>query len=292
MAGQPAEKAGDLDDRGDVLAVEVADRQHREGRVRGRLLEAFGSSHLHGLRIGHGLRQEVAGEGRAQRCDQQHPCTELRCPAPRVDVLASNGRIAVCDALVGASEVPEGDACNDAGADHERGEDRVGEGGEEDRVGPQIQEAAHPVEFGSAVLDVEDGTDRVLHPSVGAEDECRGERGADRGQPDRHQVQRLRQAVPAEDPQTDESRLHEERQKGFECERCTEDVADEARVLGPVHAELELLDDASDDAEGEVDEEQLAEELGQLEVAIVARAIPDGLENRDEGSHRNGDWDK
>ena len=49
----------------------------------------------------------------------------------------------------------------------------------------------------------------------------------------------------------------------LERERGAEDVADEARVVAPVHPELELLDDAGDHADGEVDQEELAEELRQ-----------------------------
>ena len=73
----------------------------------------------------------------------------------------------------------------------------------------------------------------------------------------------LGEPVPAEDPQAEERRLEEERQQCLDRERGAEDVADEARVVAPVHAELELLHDAGDDAHGEVDQEELAEELGQ-----------------------------
>mgnify|MGYP000358347562 CR=1 FL=1 len=52
--------------------------------------------------------------------------------------------------------------------------------------------------------------------------------------------------------------------------------------VGFLNAELELLDDACDDAHGEVDEEQLPEELRQLQVADVPRPVPRGLEPRDE----------
>ena len=57
-----------------------------------------------------------------------------------------------------------------------------------------------------------------------------------------------RQAVPAEDPQAEERRLEEEREQALDRERGAEDVADEPAVLAPVHAELELLDDAGHDA--------------------------------------------
>ena len=59
----------------------------------------------------------------------------------------------------------------------------------------------------------------------------------------------------------EEGRLEEEGEERLDRERRAEDVADEARVLGPVHPELELLHDPGDDAHREVDEEELAPEL-------------------------------
>ena len=73
----------------------------------------------------------------------------------------------------------------------------------------------------------------------------------------------LRQLVPAEDPQPQEGGLEEEGDQGLQGQGRTEDVADEAGVLRPVHPELELLDDARHHSQGEVDQEQLPEELRQ-----------------------------
>ena len=102
------------------------------------------------------------------------------------------------------------------------------------------------------------------------------------GQPDARQVQLLGQPVPAEDPQAEERRLQEERQQAFDGQRRAEDVADEPAVVAPVHAELELLDDAGDHAHGEVDQEELAPELGHPQVAVVAGADPGRLHARDQ----------
>ena len=77
-----------------------------------------------------------------------------------------------------------------------------------------------------------------------------------------------RQPVPAEDPQPEERRLEEERQQALDGERGAEDVADEARVVAPVHPELELLHDPGHHADREVDQEQLAEELRQPEPVL------------------------
>ena len=67
-----------------------------------------------------------------------------------------------------------------------------------------------------------------------------------------------------------------------------EDIADEDRVTGPVHAELELLDDPRHDADGEVDQEELAEEPRHSVVVLVVRAVRRRLETGDEESETNG----
>ena len=90
--------------------------------------------------------------------------------------------------------------------------------------------------------------DRVLHEGVGGEDEVRRQQRADGGDPDGGQVELRGESIPAEDPQAEERRLEEEGEQAFDRERRPEDVADEAGVVAPVHAELELLHDAGDDA--------------------------------------------
>ena len=117
----------------------------------------------------------------------------------------------------------------------------------------------------------------VLHPRVGGDDEERREPAADHREPERGQMQALGQTVPAEDPQSEERGLDEEGEQPLHRERCSEDVADEARVVAPGHPELELLNDAGRDAEGEVDEVELAPELRHPQVALVLRAHPRGL---------------
>ena len=52
-------------------------------------------------------------------------------------------------------------------------------------------------------------------------------------------------------------------------QRRAKNVADKARIFGPVHAELKLLHDAGDNAHGEVDHEELAPELGHALVHVI-----------------------
>ena len=100
-----------------------------------------------------------------------------------------------------------------------------------------------------------------------------------------HRVARCRllgQAAPAEDPEAEEGRLEEEGEQALHRERRAEDVADEAGVLAPGHAELEFLHEPGGDAEDEVDQVELAPELRHAEVLLVAGAHPHGLHDRDD----------
>ncbi len=92
----------------------------------------------------------------------------------------------------------------------------------------------------------------------------------------------FREAIPAEDPEAQERRLEEERQQPLDGQRRTEDVADEPAVVAPVHAELELLHDAGDHADGEVDQEQLPVEAREPQVPLIPRSDPGRLEAGDE----------
>ncbi len=86
----------------------------------------------------------------------------------------------------------------------------------------------------------------------------------------------------------EEGGLEEERREALHRQRSAEDVADEARVGRPVHAELELLHQAGDDADGDVDQQQGAEELGEPLVLGLAVAVPGGLQDRDEEGEPDG----
>ena len=105
----------------------------------------------------------------------------------------------------------------------------------------------------------------------------------------------LRELVPAEHPNAEERGLEEERRQRLKRERRAENIAHEARVLRPVHAELELLHESGDDAHGEVDEKERAEELQQLAAGFLPLRIlrphiarlKQGDENRHAERERN-----
>ncbi len=135
-------------------------------------------------------------------------------------------------------------------------------------------------QLGPAVDDCR--ADRPLHPRVGDDDEERRRPAPEREEPDRGEVDALREPVPAEDPEPEERRLEHERREPLDRERRAEDVADELRVDRPVHPELELLHEPRRDADREVDEHERPEEAGEAQPRLVAAAIPERLHDRDE----------
>ena len=188
-------------------------------------------------------------------------------PREATSAMTAPKRVAV--RYIGSSSVPaclrtqpERDAHDDGPTDHVGGGDDVRERHELDLVGQHRHEVGH---LGATVLGVEPEADRVLHERVRREDEVGRQHGADVHEPHRAGVELLGDAAPAEDPDAEEGRLEEEREQGLEGQGRPEDVADEPRVVRPVHPELELLHDARDEPEREVDDEQLPEELREPE---------------------------
>ena len=136
--------------------------------------------------------------------------------------------------------------------------------------------------------------DRVLHPGVRRQDEVGREPGPDPDEVDRREVNLRGQPVPAEDPQADERRLEHERADPLDREGRAEDVSHVGRERGPVHAELELHDEACRDPDREVDDEQRPEEPRQAEPSLVAGAVPERLHHREQRCQpqRQGDEDE
>src|SRR6266508_2639405 len=79
----------------------------------------------------------------------------------------------------------------------------------------------------------------------------------------------LRNFAFTENPNAQECGFQEECQQGFYGERCTENIANIARILRPVHTELKLLHDTCYHANGKVDQEQFAPELGHFMPGFV-----------------------
>ena len=70
--------------------------------------------------------------------------------------------------------------------------------------------------------------------------------------------------VAAEQQEAEEAALEGEREHALRGQQAAEDVADEPGVVGPVHAELELLDDAGRHAQREDQAVDLGPEERQL----------------------------
>jgi hypothetical protein len=79
-------------------------------------------------------------------------------------------------------------------------------------------------------------------------------------------VHALGQPVPAKQPQAQKRRLQEERRQALHRQRSPEHITDEARILRPVHPELELLHQPRHDPDRHIDQQQRAEEPGHAPV--------------------------
>jgi len=289
IEGQDAQRIGNfeaphLGDPGDALVVALlgVDADDRESCALGGVEQALGRRQLHRLQLGLDLRLCMAGAEYGKGCHDHHPGAHPRRLAPGL-VIGMNGALGCVAVVLG--ELPAADPGQQATGDHEGRGDLVRECDQEERIGEQrgeIGQLGAPVAVG--------GADRVLHEGVRGQDEDRRDGATQRDQVHAQVVQDARQPVPAEDPQTDERRLQEEGDQGFESQRRAEDIADEAGVLRPVHTELELLHDAGDHARREVDEEKLREKLGEAQPLIVSSAQPSGLQNRDHPAGPDGHW--
>ena len=85
--------------------------------------------------------------------------------------------------------------------------------------------------------------------------------------------------VPAEEQDGEEAGLEEEREDALGGERAAEDVADVARVGGPVGAKLKFEDEAGGDAEREGEGKDLRPEARHLVVNGVLRAQPESFDD-------------
>ena len=136
---------------------------------------------------------------------------------------------------------------------------------------------------------IDDVADRVMHPAAGEQNPQRGEEAADGCHPDREEMHALRDAPFTEDPDADEDRLEEESDQCFYGEQCAEDIADEARILRPVHAELEFLHQPGDHAHAKVDQKEFAPKFCHAPPAFFAGAVIHGLEDGDEPDQPEGE---
>ena len=188
-----------------------------------------------------------------------------------------------------ADHPPAGDAEDESA----RGEQGTGHGvrerGQGGRIGQQRDDVG---ELGAAGVRVVLRADRVLHEGVRHDDEVGGQVHRHRDDPDGRGVQPVGDLPRPEDPQAEEGGLEEEGDEPLEGQGAAEDVADHAGIVRPVHAELELLDDAGCHTHGEVDEQDRAEEPGGPVPGGFLRDVPERLHGGDHGGQADGQWDE
>ena len=137
----------------------------------------------------------------------------------------------------------------------EQGEHRVGVTGQRGGVERRGEEVGHDRLGAGGRLD-QLVAGRRLHPGVGDDDPQGRQARARPHQPRAGQVKPARDAAVAEEQHAQEHRLEEEREQRLSGQRRAEDVAHEARVVGPVGAERELHGDAGSHTHGKRPREQ------------------------------------
>lgn len=160
------------------------------------------------------------------------------------------------------------------------------EGDQEELIGEQrgeIGQLGAPVAVG--------GADRVLHEGVRGQDEDRRDGATQRDQVHAQVVQDARQPVPAEDPQTDERRLQEEGDQGFESQRRAEDIADEAEYSDQFIPNWNSCTMAYDQPAAKLMRKSFGEKLGEAQPLIVSmRSHRASVQNRDHPAGPDGHW--
>ncbi len=141
------------------------------------VVQRLGGGHLHRLHLGHDLALVVAGDAGAEPGDEQRRRRRAEAAVRNASTSRSGCRIR-CQSAIRDHE---------RAGDHEAAEDRVREGRPERpcwSAPPRSRSARR-----GPLLGVDRVADRVLHERVGGEDEVRREHRADRGDPDRGEVQ-------------------------------------------------------------------------------------------------------
>ena len=127
-----------------------------------------------------------------------------------------------------------------------------------------------------------------LHPRIGDENPQRRKHRAEPHEPAGNHVELGRHAFTAKEEHTQEARLQKEGEQCLGGKRRAEDVAHEARVIGPVGAEAKLHGDARRNADRKGEREDLDPETGVSLVLGVTRLVGARLGERDEQAQTNG----
>ena len=124
---------------------------------------------------------------------------------------------------------------------------------------------------------VEGRSDRILHPRVGHQNPQRRQVRADGRQPGRRKVKTSGHLIPAEKHHGDERTFQKKGHNSFDCQRRSENIADEIGVIRPVRPELEFEDQSGGHADREIDPENAHPKLDRPFPERIAGTVVNGL---------------
>jgi hypothetical protein len=154
--------------------------------------------------------------------------------------------------------------------------------------GPFIKDEGPPVGEEDLAVGAEGVAGGALHPGVGGDDQVGGEPGTD---PDGAGGQPVADAAEdffAEEEEAEEGAFEEEAVEALHAEGVADDAAGGFGEAAPVGAEHKFHGDAGDDAESEIDGEDLGPEASGGVVALVAGLDRHGLQDEDEERETEG----
>lgn len=252
--GHEAEGAGDFEGV-DGFSGGVNPADDGDGCGGGGFIDAFEGGEFGGLVFGDEASAGVAGEELEEEGEEGEGESDGEHGA-------GDESVAVFEDVVG------GDADDEEGAGEPTAEDGVAEaverGGVEDHV-PEVGDFCAGAKGGVDEAETSGG----LHPGVGDDDPDGAEVGAEADAAGGEVVEFGADAVPAKEEDAEEAGFEEEGEGSFSGERAAEDVADKARVAGPVGAEGKCLNEAGGNAESEGEGEDVGPEVGHFFVLGV-----------------------
>ena len=194
----------------------------------------------------------ASGKGNQQRCDQtnESSCTQIKF---RLNRMKSSERI---------KSANRGD---NERASHDRGQLVVSEL----RKRPRIQEIGAQAGDAQRTVRFDLVTDGMLHERIRDKDEVAGEPTPERYRHCRSKVSARSEPFLTPDQRTDKRALEEEREHSFHRQRLSDYPAGVFGKVRPIRSELKFHRNASDNADGKIESENLRPEPNGLVVFFV-----------------------
>src|SRR5699024_8207309 len=118
---------------------------------------------------------------------------------------------------------------------------------------------------------------RVLHKSIGGQDEICRDNGTCYSKPQHGKVDSYTNSTPSEYPDADKDRFQKECEESFHGQWGTKYVTNKTRVFTPSHTKLEFLDQTGSNPQDAVSHEDVAPALRPPQVLFFARPMPCSL---------------